>query len=346
MGIKKQDKKHSQKKEYSKDSFKPRAEKKEYSKDSFKPKAEKKEYSKDSFKPKAEKKEYSKDSFTPREEKRSYSTEESENKFDGEFKKKERHGENRQVPKPRRHVEMKICGIHACHMVFKKRPQDIIRAYVTENQLKEFTKVLKYCADKKLAYRVVTDDELERISESSHHEGVCFLVRKIPTVTLEDFLAEHEKNNQPACVVALENVQNPHNLGAIMRVCASFGVKAILLSQAEAAMSGAAYRTSEGGAEWIKVISTDSFEKSVQAFRKSNFKVMSTTSHTGKSLFEIEMPRKLLVLFGSEGDGLSQQLLKAGDNLVRIPSTGHVESLNVACASSIILAEFWRNNMK
>ncbi|KAB8031874.1 tRNA/rRNA methyltransferase [Fluviispira multicolorata] len=335
MNIKKQDKKHS---------FKDK--KKEYSKDSFKPKAEKKEYSKDSFKPRAEKKEYSKDTFTPKEEKKSYSTNENDTKIEGEFRKKERHGENRQVPKPRRHVEMKICGIHACHMVFKKRAQDIIRAYVTEGQLKEFTKVLKYCADKKLAYRVVTEEELERISESSHHEGVCFLVRKIPTVTLQDYLDEQEKNNQPTCVVALENVLNPHNLGAIMRVCANFGVKAILLSQAEASMSGAAYRTSEGGAEWIKIISTDNFEKAIQSFRKSDFKVMSTTSHTGKSLYDVEIPKKLLVLFGSEGEGLSQSLLKGGDNLVRIPSTGNVESLNVACASSIILAEFWRNNMK
>lgn len=254
----------------------------------------------------------------------------------------DRHGENRKIPRARKNIEMKICGIHACKKVFEKRPQDIIRAYVTEENVQEFKKILKYCADNKLAYRVITEDEIVKVSESNHHEGICLLIKKTPILSFQDFLKESHKGR--SCVVALENVQNPHNLGAIMRVCANFGVNAILVSHTEAAYSGSAYRTSEGGAEFIKVVTTDNFEKAIQAFRKNDFKILTTSSHTGKSLFEEKLPAKMLVVFGSEGSGLSPKLLHSGDKTICIPSTGNVESLNIACAASIILAEFWRGN--
>ena len=269
-----------------------------------------------------------------------------EPELEKEIETKERHGENRKIPRPRKNVEMKICGIHACKMVFEKRPQDIIRVYLTEENIKEFNKILKFCVDNKLAYRVLNNEELIKVSESNHHEGVCFLIKKTPSQSFQDYLKEQTSTNKTECVVALENVQNPHNLGAIMRVCANFGVSAILVSNTEAALSGSAYRTSEGGAEFIKVITADNFEKAVQAFRSKDYKILTTSSHTGKSIYEEKLPEKMLVIFGSEGNGITASLMRTGDKTVKIPSSGNVESLNIACAASVILAEHWRGNKK
>ncbi|APJ03162.1 tRNA/rRNA methyltransferase [Silvanigrella aquatica] len=291
-------------------------------------------YKKDSFKNSAPKKEF----FIGKEE--------TETEIENETEKKERHGEYRKIPKARKNVEMKICGIHSCKMVFDKRPQDIIRVYITEENIKDFNKILKYCVDKKLAYRVITNEEIMKVSESNHHEGVCFLIKKNPTQNYEDYLKDQKQNAKVSCVVALENVQNPHNLGAIMRVCANFGVQAILVSHTDSAVSGAAYRTAEGGAEYIKIITTDNFEKAVRAFRSHDYKVLATSSHTGKSIYEENLPPKMLVIFGSEGNGITASLMQAGDKTVKIPSTGNVESLNIACAASVVLAEHWRGNKK
>ena len=263
-----------------------------------------------------------------------------------ELEVQERHGENRKITRARKNVEMKICGIHACKMVFEKRPHDIIRVYLTDENIKEFNKVLKHCSEKKLAYRILSNEELNKVSESNHHEGVCFLIKKMPPQNYLDYLNDKTSSGKSGCVVALENVQNPHNLGAIMRVCANFGVNAILVSSTEAALNGSAYRTSEGGAEWIKVITTDNFEKAVQSFRANDYKVLTTSSHTGKSIYDEKLPEKMLVVFGSEGNGISAPLMKVGDKTVRIPSSGNVESLNIACAASVILAEHWRGNKK
>ncbi len=257
-----------------------------------------------------------------------------------------KHGEHRQVPKPRKNLEMKICGLHACKMVFAKRPQDLIRVYITEPMLKEMNKILKYCAEKKLAYRILTEDEMAKVSESNHHEGVCFLIKRTPAINYLDFLKNETLVKNTSCIVALENVQNPHNLGAVMRVCANFGVNAILVSHADAALSGAAYRTSEGGAEYIKVITTDDFEKAIKKFKTEDYKIVTTSSHKGTSLFTEKVPLKSIIVFGSENSGISETLLNSGDKIIKIPSSGNVESLNIACASSIILAEYWRNHKK
>lgn len=255
-----------------------------------------------------------------------------------------RHGENRKVPTPRKNIEMKICGIHACLMAFEKRPQDIVRVYLTEDNLKQFSKVLKYCVNNKLAYRVLSNEELTKVSESNHHEGVCYLIKKLPSLSLHDYLNSQSSVDKNMCIVALEKVQNPHNLGAVMRVCANFGVNAILVSNAEAAISGATFRTSEGGAEFAKIITTDNFEKAVHLLRANNYKILTTSSHVGKSIFEEKIPEKIVIIFGSESNGLTDNLLRSGDKIVKIPSTGNVESLNIACATSIILAEYWRVN--
>jgi TrmH RNA methyltransferase len=261
------------------------------------------------------------------------------------LKKEEKHGANRKIPKPRKKIEMKICGVHACKAVFLKRPQDIIRVYVTEENIKDFNKILKFCAEKKLAYRVLNSQEMEKVSESNHHEGVCFLIKKQPVANVADYLSQTQQNKAD-CVVALENVQNPHNLGAIIRVCASFGAQAILVSHTDPALSGAAFRIAEGGAEFIKLIATENLEKSVLDFKAKGYTAITTSSHNGKSLFEEKMPAKTLVIFGSESQGISPALFKTGDKTLKIPSTGHVESLNIACATSVILAEYWRNHKR
>lgn len=239
-------------------------------------------------------------------------------------------------------AEMKITGINACLMTYEKRPTDIIRAYVAEDNLKHFSKLLKYCAQNKRAYRIVPHEELNKITESTHHEGICLLVKKIPLLKDTDFLANSKNDKRVSCIVALENVENPHNIGAILRVCANFGAQALLLENAKQAQSTAAYRTAEGGAEWVPILETQNLVNALSHFKKHGWRIVATSSHVKHSLYEEKFSHKTLILLGSETQGLSREALLASESQVYIPSTGHVESLNVACATSVILNEFCR----
>ena len=118
-----------------------------------------------------------------------------------------------------RESETKIYGENACLALFKKRPDDIIQLFLTKEKLKIFSHVTKYCAQKKIAYHLVTREELEQMTKATHHEDVCMLVRKKAPRTLEQYLSQ--KNSQ-SLLIALDQVSNPHNIGAILRSAAHF----------------------------------------------------------------------------------------------------------------------------
>ena len=146
------------------------------------------------------------------------------------------------------------------------------------------------------------------------------------------------------CVLALEDVGNPHNLGAMMRSCAHFGVKGVLLQDAALLESGAAIRTAEGGAEHVQPITGDSVLDALEQFRKAGYTIVTTSSRAATPLFKATLPRKMVLVLGQERDGLSDAALSSADLSVSIDGTGNVESLNVSVATGVLLAEWWRQN--
>ncbi|MFT3193332.1 tRNA/rRNA methyltransferase, partial [Klebsiella pneumoniae] len=170
---------------------------------------------------------------------------------------------------------------------------------------------------------------------------VCFLIKKRHGTSVAQWVA---KAGEEDCVLALEDVGNPHNLGAIMRSCAHFGVKGVVVQDAGVLESGAAIRTAEGGAEHVEPITGDSFIDTLDQFRKAGYAIVSTSSHNGTPLFKAELPKKMVLALGQERDGLSDAAISSADLSVAIEGTGNVESLNVSVATGVLLAEWWRQN--
>ena len=241
---------------------------------------------------------------------------------------------------PRRRDEVRIHGQHACRALFARRPGDIVRVYIAPELVKPFGDLLHACAERRLAYKIVAPNELEALTESKHHEGICVVAR--PRVAPP--LGELCKGRGPAWLVALAEVGNPHNLGAILRIAAHFGARGVLLSGA--GVSPAAFRTSQGGAEAIDVVSVPELEPALESCRQAGFTICASSSHAadGRDLYAEALPTRTVVLLGSEGEGLPKALLGQADVTLRIPGTGAVESLNVAAAASVILAELWRQH--
>jgi RNA methyltransferase, TrmH family len=242
--------------------------------------------------------------------------------------------------------EAKLCGLNACLAVFAKRPDDIVRAYVTQAQLAAASALLSWCAKQHRAYHVVTSEEMSRITQSSHHEGICLLVKPPLRITLEQLCMRLAAQTGPVCVLLLEGVTNPHNLGAILRVAAHFGATAVVQCGAEDAapprLSAAVCRTAEGAAEQVPVIQVRDARDAIERLRRCALAVLATSSHASTSLYGRGMPRRCLLLLGSEAEGLSETLVASADAQVSIPGTGWVESLNVACATAVLLGEFRR----
>jgi TrmH RNA methyltransferase len=236
----------------------------------------------------------------------------------------------------RRAEEVKISGRHACRALFERWPDRIIRAYITEAALPGFRDLLKFCAQSRRAYHVVEAEELERVSGSAHHEGVCLLARHEPA-DLEGLLGEQG----PMTLVALDGVENPHNLGAILRTAAHFGVRAVLV-EPQGELTAAARRVAEGGATWVDVVTVRDLVEALDRLADADFEIVATAGETQASLYEHRFAPRTVVVLGNERDGVSRAIRAASHQRLAIPGTGQVESLNVAAAAAVVLAERWR----
>lgn len=264
-------------------------------------------------------------------------------------------------PNERDGLEVKVSGVHAVHALFRVRPESIIRAYVTERRMREFSALLEACAAQRKAYHVVDDAALAKVSGTTHHEGVCVLVRRPPEWSLDALLREPRfASPGPIVVGVLEGVGNPHNVGAILRVAAFFGVAALVLVEdgrpsarksAEEAdgsaapgrlLSPAVYRVAEGGAEFVPLVAARGVAAVLARLRSAGFAIIGTAGGARTQLFQAELPARCAFVFGSEHAGLSPKALSACDRQVAIPGSGQLESLNVATASAVAFAEYKR----
>ncbi|OAT24481.1 tRNA/rRNA methyltransferase [Proteus myxofaciens] len=238
--------------------------------------------------------------------------------------------------------ETRIYGENACQAMFKNRPDAIVRAWFLQETTPRFRDALKWMAANRKAYHVVEEEEMVKAARTDHHGGVCFLIKKRMGHDAQTYLKDAPEAD---CVLALEDVGNPHNVGAIMRSCAHFGIRGVISPDSSVLESGAAVRTAEGGAEYIQGIDADNFAQTLEQFKKAGYTLVTTSSHKGSvPLAKAQLPAKMVLILGQEKEGLSEGTLNQGDMSIYIGGTGHVESLNVSVASGVLLAEWWRQN--
>ena len=238
-------------------------------------------------------------------------------------------------PKGANEPEQKVAGKNACRALFETRPSDIRRVYVTDDNVRAFGDCLKWCAANRIAYHIAyhikESADLDAVAETVHHDGVCFIARLKKPVTLDEVVARVGRaRTERAIVVLLADVKNPHNLGAILRVCAHFGVAGVLAVRDTPALSPAAMRTAAGGAEHVDVVPVDDVADAIDRLKRAGLSVVATSSHTEHAFGQGTLPSRALVMFGSEGEGLSRELLEQADIVIAIPGSGALESLNVA----------------
>lgn len=242
---------------------------------------------------------------------------------------------------PLRFESEKVFGRNACRAVWKNRPQDIMRAAVATEARTAFGDCLRDLAARKVAYTIVEEEELSRIAGSDHHEGVCFLVRARKALG-DDAVATMAQMKGP--ILCLDKVGNPHNFGAVVRSCAHFGVPAILGDQNLPSLSGAGGRVAEGGSEHVSLVKVSNLEKTIRELKSKGLTVYAVDNKGGEPIYSKAIDVKALFILGAEGPGLSSTLRKLADEIVTIPGTGLVESLNVSVAAALILGEYWRQH--
>ncbi len=247
-------------------------------------------------------------------------------------------GRNSPPPRGLSSSEQKYFGKNACLAIFDTRPEEIVRVYVTERSKHQFAPLTAFCAQNKKAFHIVEDQDVEKFSGSEHHQGVALIAKK----RTAKLLRESDVSALSGAFVYLDGVENPHNFGAILRSSGYFNVAGVMGKRGEIpTLSGTACRTAEGAAEIVSLYELEDL-KTISNLKRRGFRVIATSSHAKKSLYNVKLSKNTILVLGSEGRGISQEIRDLADEEIAIPGTGAVESLNVSAACAVLLGEYTR----
>lgn len=233
----------------------------------------------------------------------------------------------------------KIAGFQAVSALFHRDPSQVIRLYFNEKMKKAVGDFCSEMAKRQRPYRLVEDGDLQKISGTVLHGGV--VAAALPRVVAEfdvEQAREWARAGEPLLI--LDGVGNPHNLGAIARTLAYFGLKYLLISDhpGQAGLSDAAHRVAEGGLEHIEVYRASHLPKVCRQLREFYRVAGTSLSHRAMDFMDLpEDPRPLALVLGNEEHGLAPATLDACEAAVVIHGAGRVQSLNVSATAAILI---------
>jgi len=196
--------------------------------------------------------------------------------------------------------------------------------------------------------RVLSVDRsrLDGLTSNNNHQGVVAMVKqiKVPFLTIDDIL--EGDLSEPVFFLILDGVEDPHNLGACLRVADCMGVDAVIVPKDRAVGLNATVRkVASGAAESVPLIVVTNLARTIRALKEANVLIVGTAEDGNYSLYDSNLKGSIAIVLGSEGDGLRRLTKKVCDTLIKIPMLGVVESLNVSVAAGICLSEVRRQRI-
>jgi TrmH RNA methyltransferase len=233
----------------------------------------------------------------------------------------------------------KVYGIAAARAVLATRPGDILRIAHTEEVRGAVAGLLREAAARRVPYEERSADDVAKIAGSVHHEGVCLAARPRPLFDLE-WLLDRLAQGRMRSVIALDDVGNPHNVGAIVRTAAYFGVASVLVqTEGGRPLPASALRIAEGGSEHVCVTVGSSLPRALAELRRAGFQIVGTDVRGGEPLGAHSFGDRTVIVLGNERSGLSEDVHRLCDDIVMIPGADNLDSLNVSVAAGILAYE-------
>jgi 23S rRNA (guanosine2251-2'-O)-methyltransferase len=193
----------------------------------------------------------------------------------------------------------------------------------------------------KVSYR--TRDQLDAIAGSSHHQGVVARVASAEYLDLSALQEIPRARGETPFFLALDQVQDPRNLGALLRTADAFGVHGVIVPKhRQVGVTAAAARTAMGAAESVPVTRETNLVGALEALKKSGVWVYGGVINGGVPVWGTDLSGPLCLVLGGEGEGLRPLVARACDVLVSIPMAGRVGSLNVSAAGAVLCYEIAR----
>lgn len=240
-----------------------------------------------------------------------------------------------------RATEMKVYGENACYTLFEQRPEAIVRLWATVEGAKKAGALLSYLAEQKKAYHVVDSEEMERVTGTEHHGGICLLVKKSAPFSLEGYL---QLPRQRDCLVLLDGVNNAQNVGGVVRTCAFYGVKGVIVESNDILNSSNAARVAEGGLEFVHALETKHKQIALTQLRNAGYQIVHITPQKqAPALAKTTLAAKVVFVLS---EVVSNEMEYPEDTNVQLSFANPLNSgLNVAVNAGVLLSQWYQHHI-
>lgn len=243
------------------------------------------------------------------------------------------------------HQRSWLWGKHAVSETLTVGRWPVLEVFVTEEARAEFAELFRHRRLGNIPVHIASRDRLLELSKASDHQGMLARLGAYPYGTMGHlkYLMDQAIAAAQPLIVMCDRIQDSFNFGAILRCCDGANVSAVVVGQSgQAAMTPHVIRSSSGAANYVQVIQTDDLCMAARHIKAAGASIIAADSHAPQSMWQCDLRGFNLLILGSEASGVAADLLAMCDQRIAIPMGGHIESLNVAVASGILLYEIRR----
>jgi 23S rRNA (guanosine2251-2'-O)-methyltransferase len=235
-----------------------------------------------------------------------------------------------------------IFGIHAVEEALEARGRAFeYVALAAGRGDSRLQKLSQLCRTAGVPVRTMPRDQLTRLAKTAGHQGVVAVTAEKQYVDIDDVLAH--KRGQYAFIAVLDGVEDPHNLGAIVRTAEGAGVDGIIIPERRASgVTATVVKASAGASEYLPIAKVTNISRTLEDLKSRNIWTVGLEERGEKLYHELDYKMDCAIVLGAEGHGLHEQIRKKCDFLVSIPMLGRVASLNVSVAAGVVMYEVAR----
>jgi 23S rRNA (guanosine2251-2'-O)-methyltransferase len=236
-----------------------------------------------------------------------------------------------------------LYGVHPVEEAIKAGRRRFDHVLVArERQDDRLEQLVALCRQAGVRVRQESREQLTLLAMTPAHQGVVALVRGQEFYTIED-LYKPESEGKARLVLALDGVEDPQNLGALLRVADGAGVDGVVLTERRAApLSPVAVKASAGASEHLRIARVVNLVRALEGLKKQNLWIIGLDERGTADYDQFDLTGDCVLVLGREGAGLHDLVRKTCDHLLRIPMAGGVSSLNVSAAGAVVLYEAFR----
>ena len=219
--------------------------------------------------------------------------------------------------------------------------RDINKIYISDGEKHgSINKIIALAKERKVIINEISKSKLNQIAQTKNNQGVIAIIPPFNYCDVEDILELAKSRNEKPFILILDGIEDPHNLGSIIRTAETAGVHGIIIPKRRAAMvNSTVAKVSAGAVEYMKVARVNNINEAIEYLKKNDVWICGTDMSAEKYYYDEDFTCGIGIIIGSEGFGMSRLVKENCDFLVKIPMKGKITSLNASVSAGIIMYE-------